>query len=173
MNSGMAVLMYSLTEVLVAIGNSYWRCVACQMHFSRQASIDEHVMLKHRESSPHFNSGTEIVNNDCSNSSRLSIPRSNCHKKFVSDGQVNHTVNFSSCSEPQIVKIDLESCSNVPHGLDSQRRHSKDTKKTIFTHFPEHNTVNNNENVPNNNGPISHNAVQIDQDSSFELQKDS
>ncbi|GFS16828.1 zinc finger protein 782 [Elysia marginata] len=37
----------TLTEVLVAIGDNYWRCMSCQLRFSKLTSIDEHIRQKH------------------------------------------------------------------------------------------------------------------------------
>ena len=37
----------TLSEVLVAIGDSYWRCVSCHLRFPKLTSIDEHVRQKH------------------------------------------------------------------------------------------------------------------------------
>ena len=46
----MPAVSYGVTEILVAIGDSYWRCVTCHLHFSKLTSIDEHVRQKHGHS---------------------------------------------------------------------------------------------------------------------------
>ncbi|GFO25381.1 Zinc finger protein 560 [Plakobranchus ocellatus] len=45
------MVLCGVTEILVAIGDSYWRCVSCHLHFSKLTSIDEHVRQKHGHSS--------------------------------------------------------------------------------------------------------------------------